>query len=166
MERLAQLAPLQVDAPVRLFSERRLPQTFLRIGRFDGRVKVANRLRRDGLTLKAAHVAINELAEFGRTVCDIPDDVDMEALAADLLPLDVAWRRPLPMPEPAAFLAEIRARHGLTQRQFAERLGFDLRTLQNWEQGRNRPDAAVIHLVRIFDRDPRIIEDARLETVG
>ncbi len=165
MERLARLAPVRVDAPARLFSERRLPQTFIRIGRFDGRVKVANRLRQDGLTLKAAHVAITELAEFDRTVCDIPDDVDMEALAADLLKLDVAWRRPLAMPEPAVFLAEVRARHSLTQRQFADRLGLDVRTLQNWEQGRNRPDAAVIALVRIFDRDPRIVEDALLAPV-
>ena len=59
----------------------------------------------------------------------------------------------------------MRARHGLTQHEFADLLGFDVRTLQNWEQGRNRPDAAAINLVLAYDRSPALIEDTVFEPI-
>ena len=37
----------------------------------------------------------------------------------------------------------VREKSGLSQMQFAERYGFNPRTLQDWEQGRSRPDSAV-----------------------
>jgi DNA-binding transcriptional regulator YiaG len=113
--------------------------------------------------LRAAHAAITALAASSVTICETPEDVDLDAVAAALAPLNVALRRSTVVPEPAAFLVEVRTRHGLSQRQFADRLGFDVRTLQNWEQGRNKPDAAILNLVRIFDRDPSIVADAMFE---
>ena len=70
--------------------------------------------------------------------------VEFDALAHELAALDVRMHRPRTIPDPAAFIAEVRARHNLSQREFAGALGLDVRTLQNWEQGRNRPDAAVL----------------------
>jgi putative transcriptional regulator len=67
-------------------------------------------------------------------------------------------RRRREIADPAAHLVAVRTRHRLSQRQFADRLGFDVRTLQNWEQGRNRPDSAVLALVTLFDRDPAAVE--------
>jgi putative transcriptional regulator len=48
----------------------------------------------------------------------------------------------------------IRTRLGLSQTEFAARFGFKLDALQNWEQGRRRPDAAVRAFLRVIDREP------------
>ena len=57
----------------------------------------------------------------------------------------------------------VRDRHRLSQSDPAAALGLDVRTLRNREQGRNRPDAAVLSLVALFDRDPRLVEDVIFE---
>jgi len=54
-------------------------------------------------------------------------------------------------------VANLRRFVGLTQEQFAEALGISVRTLQNWEQDRGRPDGPGLALLRIAARDPRII---------
>jgi putative transcriptional regulator len=63
-------------------------------------------------------------------------------------------------------IAEVRARHGLSQREFAEVLGIDIDTLRNWEQGRNKPDAAALNLVMVFDKSPAAIEQAAFEMIA
>jgi DNA-binding transcriptional regulator YiaG len=63
-------------------------------------------------------------------------------------------------------IAEVRARHGLSQRKFAELLGLDIDTLQNWEQGRNQPDPAALSLVMVFDKAPELIEQTAFDAVG
>jgi putative transcriptional regulator len=47
---------------------------------------------------------------------------------------------------------------GLTQEQFAEALGISVRTLQNWEQDRVKPDGPGLALLRIAARDPSVIK--------
>lgn len=54
-------------------------------------------------------------------------------------------------------VAALRRYVGLTQPEFAEALGISVRTLQNWEQGRNTPDGPGLALLRIAARDPRVI---------
>ena len=49
-----------------------------------------------------------------------------------------------------ARLRAIRAEHGLTQKQAAEKVGTVLRTWQNWEYGRRRPGAATAKLIQIL----------------
>jgi DNA-binding transcriptional regulator YiaG len=129
-------------------------------------IKVAERLFVSGMQMRAAHAAINELAAVGWCVVDIPIDGGIDELAHDLLPLDVKLLRRRQVPEPAAFVAEVRTRHNLSQRAFAAALGLDVRTLQNWEQGRNRPDAAVLSLVALFDRDPALVREIMFEPAG
>jgi putative transcriptional regulator len=60
----------------------------------------------------------------------------------------------------------VRTRHGLSRREFAEVLGLDIDRLQNWEQGRNKPDAAALNLVMAYDKSPSLIEQAALEAVA
>ncbi|MDD2868638.1 helix-turn-helix domain-containing protein [Neomegalonema sp.] len=56
---------------------------------------------------------------------------------------------------PAAFdVARIRAATGLTQREFAGRIGVSRRTLENWEQGRRVPQGPARALLRLIDADP------------
>jgi len=43
---------------------------------------------------------------------------------------------------------------GLTQEQFALRYGLDLDTVQNWEQGRTKPDKASAAYLRVIARRP------------
>jgi putative transcriptional regulator len=124
---------------------------------------VFRRLFDEGVPARAAKDAIDILAKEGSVVCPIPSDTDFRALARDLRALDVEVGRRRAINDPAAFIADVRARHHLSQREFADRLGLDVRTLQNWEQGRNRPDDAVLALVRLFDDDPRRVAHAVFE---
>ena len=52
----------------------------------------------------------------------------------------------------------VRRKTGLSQTQFADRFGFSLRTLQEWEQGRSAPDAAVRAYLLVIDRQPKAVD--------
>jgi putative transcriptional regulator len=54
----------------------------------------------------------------------------------------------------------IREKTGLSQSQFAERYGFNPRTLQDWEQGRRQPDSAVRAYLTVIDRNPEAVQTA------
>jgi DNA-binding transcriptional regulator YiaG len=136
-----------------------------RTGALDKAVTVARRLFAAGLTLKEAHNAINTLAACGWAVCAVARTEDLRALSNDLAAINVQLRRRRVQTESAAVVAAMRARHGLSQREYADLLGIDLRTLQNWEQGRNRPDPAAISLMRIFAHAPEVFEEALSEPV-
>lgn len=46
-------------------------------------------------------------------------------------------------------IKDLRARTGLTQREFAEHFGIPRRTIENWEAGVNQPPQYVISLLEI-----------------
>jgi putative transcriptional regulator len=48
----------------------------------------------------------------------------------------------------------IRRGLGLSQSEFAARFGFRLDAVQNWEQGRRRPDGAARAFLRVIEREP------------
>ncbi|GMQ92486.1 MAG: NadS family protein [Gammaproteobacteria bacterium] len=48
----------------------------------------------------------------------------------------------------------IRDNLGLSQNQFAHLIGVSTRTLQNWEQGRRRPQGPALALLKIVKEDP------------
>ena len=54
----------------------------------------------------------------------------------------------------------IREKTGLSQLRFAERYGFNPRTLQQWEQGRTKPDRAVRAYLMVIDRNPEAVQTA------
>ena len=43
-----------------------------------------------------------------------------------------------------SFLRELRKEHGITQEQFAEKLGVSARTISRWETGSNMPDISLL----------------------
>jgi DNA-binding XRE family transcriptional regulator len=157
--RLERLGPIRVVSHDRAYSEELESIILRRTGKFGRRIDVAHRLFASGMSMKAALTAITELAEQDWTLCHIPIDGGIEELARDLLPLDTALSRQRRVEQPASFLAGVRARHKLSQREFAAALGLDVRTLQNWEQGPDVPDPAVLLLVALFDRDPAAVRD-------
>ena len=55
---------------------------------------------------------------------------------------------------------EIRRHLGLTQEKFAMLLGISLATLQNWEQGRRKPEGPARILLCIVAKHPKAVLDA------
>jgi putative transcriptional regulator len=54
----------------------------------------------------------------------------------------------------------IRKRLGLSQGEFAAQFGFKLDALQNWEQGRRRPEGAARAFLRVIEREPDAVRRA------
>jgi len=54
-------------------------------------------------------------------------------------------------------VAALRRFVGMTQEEFARAAGISVDTLQNWEQGRRRPQGTAVALIRIVARDPRVL---------
>ncbi len=48
----------------------------------------------------------------------------------------------------------IREGMGLTQREFADKFGFSIGTLQNWEQGRRRPAGVNRNFLKVIEKLP------------
>jgi len=162
--RFERLGPLPAAAPVPSHSEETRPVLLRREGPLDRPIDVMKRLRWAGVSLKIAHGVIDRLAEHGSAVCQIPVDNDLVALAHDLKSMNVSVRQRRLVDEPTTFIADLRARHGLSQRELADALGLDVRTLQNWEQGRNQPDAAALTLMLLFDRSPDLVKQVVFES--
>jgi putative transcriptional regulator len=56
----------------------------------------------------------------------------------------------------------IRQRTGLSQPDFAQSIGVSVATLRNWEQRHRTPTGPARVLLRLLERNPRIVE----ETLG
>jgi putative transcriptional regulator len=54
----------------------------------------------------------------------------------------------------------IRKKLKMSQRRFAETYGFNVRTLQDWEQGRAVPAGATRTFLVILDREPEAVRRA------
>lgn len=52
---------------------------------------------------------------------------------------------------------EIRKRQGLTQQAFAERYGFSVGRVKDWEQGRSPVDAPIRILLTVIDKEPEAV---------
>ena len=57
---------------------------------------------------------------------------------------------------PATFVRHVRARCGLTQAAFAERIEVPLETVRNWEQGKRSPRGPARALLKLIDRVPDV----------
>jgi putative transcriptional regulator len=57
----------------------------------------------------------------------------------------------------------IRRNLGLSQREFAERYGFSVRAVQDWEQNRRTPDRSARILLKVIKTRPDAVEGV-LET--
>jgi putative transcriptional regulator len=57
-------------------------------------------------------------------------------------------------------IKNVRMRLHVSQSEFALMIGVSLRTLQNWEQGRRRPEGPAKALLRIASRNPQAVLDA------
>lgn len=64
----------------------------------------------------------------------------------------------------AVDIAGLRLRHcqgqGLTREQFAERYGLQVRAIQEWEQGRRKPEPAVRAYMLVIKNQPAAVRKA------
>jgi DNA-binding transcriptional regulator YiaG len=63
------------------------------------------------------------------------------------------------VPIPDADVKLIRARLGLTQRQFATLFGLSLSSVRNWEQGTRKPEKPIALLFHLIANDPERVAD-------
>jgi len=61
--------------------------------------------------------------------------------------------------EPANVKA-VRAKLGVSQREFALMIGVSVATLQNWEQGRRTPEGPALALLRVAAKSPKLVASA------
>ena len=54
----------------------------------------------------------------------------------------------------------IRKKFGMSQKRFADTYGFNVRTLQDWEQGRAVPSGASKNFLMVLDKEPKAVERA------
>ena len=78
-----------------------------------------------------------------------------------------AWKRgelALPVvnvePMPPERVRAIRKGQARSTREFERRFGIPAATMNNWEQGRRKPDPAARILLRVIERDPAAVERA------
>ena len=51
-------------------------------------------------------------------------------------------------------IKDIRTELNLTQKEFADKLGFSCKTVSSWEKGRSNPDIFIVQMMhRIFNMD-------------
>ena len=52
----------------------------------------------------------------------------------------------------------IRGKLNLSQELFAERFGFSVSTIRNWEQGHRQPEGPARLLLKLIERNPQYVE--------
>lgn len=57
----------------------------------------------------------------------------------------------------------IRRKLKLTQQSFADRYGFTLGAVRDWEQGRRQPEASARVLLKVIEKHPDIVADALID---
>jgi putative transcriptional regulator len=54
----------------------------------------------------------------------------------------------------------IREKLHVSQNEFAQLIGVSANTIQNWEQGRRKPEGPAITLLRITEKNPKAVLEA------
>ncbi len=120
-------------------------------------------LAKRGLSMLRAKRVIEAAVETGETrvrlpKVDVAEDVRRELASTGIRALRLAYAMDV-----SEMLRQMRADLGLSQEQFALRFGFDLDALQNWEQGRRKPDRAISAYLRVIARNPDVAARAQEE---
>jgi DNA-binding transcriptional regulator YiaG len=117
-------------------------------------VTVARLLSSLGMSLRKAHDALNRLAD-GEIVAVELHARDAGELVSELSALGV---KALPIEPPQIDVRRVREHLGLSQAEFSIRFGLELDTVQNWEQGRYRPDPAAQILLSVIEAYPECVD--------
>ena len=111
-------------------------------------------LAKRGLSMLRAKRTIEAAIETGEVRVHLPKVDIARDIIRELEPTGIRAVRLAHAVDVSELLPQMRAELGLTQEQFALRFGFDLDALQNWEQGRRKPDRAISAYLRVIARNP------------
>lgn len=56
----------------------------------------------------------------------------------------------------------IRKRMSMTQKQFSEAFGVSVKTVEAWENGRNRPNGVAMRLLEICEKNPNLFVELKI----
>ena len=125
-------------------------------GSADAAVSAAILLVKHGLTLRQAKRIVDRLCRGETLAVTIPLIGDVEAFVAEMTATGIqAEHRRAP---DSADVKSIRKALKLTQEEFAARYCFDVATVRNWEQGRNKPDGATLTVLKMIETNPKAVE--------
>jgi DNA-binding transcriptional regulator YiaG len=117
-------------------------------------------LARRGLSVLKAKRTIEAMVEHGEARVHVPTVESVKTLTRELKAVGV---RAAQIAGSSVDPRKVREKLGLTQAQFALRYGLDLDTVQNWEQGRTKPDKASAAYLRVIARRPDEAAAAQVE---
>ncbi len=120
-------------------------------------VEVARVLAQFMPTLGRAHDVLNRLAKSETVYVELTLTPEEEGGLGGLL-ASLGVIATVRLPEKPVDVAGIRKKTRLTQAEFANRFGFELGTLRNWEQGRYAPNGHARVLLQVIDREPDLIQ--------
>lgn len=120
-------------------------------------------LVRRGAALLKAKRAVEVMVENGEAIVHVPMVESAKTLARELKAAGVVVRR---VASAVVDVKQVRATLGLTQEQFALRFGLDIDAVQNWEQGRCKPDRATLAYLRAIAAAPREVAAAQEEEMA
>lgn len=123
-------------------------------------VDAAMALNRHGVKMLAAKRAVEAMVENGEARIRVPS-VNSD-LARDLALAGIAAAKLATDP---VDVRAIRERLKMAQSEFADCFGFNVRSVQNWEQGRE-PDLVANNYLRVIATDPEVAKRAQLEKLG
>ena len=116
-------------------------------GRDGGMKRVRVTLQPDGSVVRAG--AGTRASEDGRIDVARVDATTEAEIARQAAEDDDVLRR-----DAAAYARRVRRKTGLTQVEFAARIGVPVDTVRNWEQGKRSPAGPAKALLRVLDRAP------------
>ncbi|PWC40979.1 hypothetical protein TSO352_00100 [Azospirillum sp. TSO35-2] len=87
--------------------------------------------------------------EVERAAASDPDAPDLSGVPAGALRII--------HPDGGVSVRGIRLKLGLTQDAFAQRFGFKVSAVRDWEQGRKQPEAATRTLLLVIETDPELV---------
>ncbi|MEO3434020.1 helix-turn-helix domain-containing protein [Inquilinus sp. CAU 1745] len=90
--------------------------------------------------------------DIARQIADNPDAApDMSDWSPD------GWQ--IVHPPEIIDVRAIRLRLDMTQKEFAERFGFTIAAIRDWEQGRRCPEGPARSLLLVIEKHPRMVAD-------
>jgi len=162
---LGRLGPIPEEPRGRAASDPGIALILRRAAPIPDRVPAVKLLVDAGARLSEAHRAVTRLTASDWATCPVASHTNLPHLAQWLAALGIEVRVSRQTTDAATEIVDLRKRQDMSQAEYAAILNVDVRTLQNWEQGRNQPDSATLNLMRAFAHAPAIVEEAISEPV-
>jgi DNA-binding transcriptional regulator YiaG len=125
-------------------------------------VAIARALVRRGAKASVARDVVDRLSDGHAALVVVPH-FDQADMGAEMLALGVKVGQPRAVSGNA--LAQARGRLALSQEQFANAVGIEVRTLQNWEQHDGDFDGPTALLIKLLERRPDIVQSVASDDV-